>query len=39
MAANVDDLRSVEGIGEYRARSIRESLARMAETSLLDRFM
>lgn len=39
MAANVDDLRSVEGIGEYRARSIRESLARMAETTLLDRFM
>ncbi|WP_129661339.1 DNA integrity scanning diadenylate cyclase DisA [Rothia uropygialis] len=39
MAANLDDLRGVEGIGEYRARSIRESLARMAETSLLDRFM
>jgi len=39
MAANLEDLRSVEGIGEYRARSIRESLARMAESSLLDRFM
>lgn len=39
MAADVDDLRGVEGIGEYRARSIRESLARMAESSLLDRFM
>ena len=39
MAANLEDLMSVEGIGEQRARTVRESLSRMAETSLLDRFM
>lgn len=39
MAANVEDLREVEGVGEQRARTIRESLARRAETSLLERFM
>lgn len=39
MAANLDDLRAVDGIGEQRARTIRESLSRMAESSLLERFM
>ena len=39
MAANLEDLMSVEGIGEQRARNVRESLSRMAETSLLERFM
>lgn len=39
MAANLEDLMSVEGIGEQRARTVRESLSRMAETSLLERFM
>ncbi|ORC16573.1 MULTISPECIES: DNA integrity scanning diadenylate cyclase DisA [Rothia] len=39
MAASLDDLRAVEGIGEQRARVIRESLSRMAESSLLERFM
>lgn len=39
MAANLEDLRAVEGIGEQRARIIRESLSRMAESSLLERFM
>lgn len=39
MAANLEELMSVEGIGEQRARNIRESLSRMAETSLLERFM
>ncbi|MCP3426144.1 DNA integrity scanning diadenylate cyclase DisA [Rothia sp. AR01] len=39
MAANLEDLKAVEGIGEQRARNIRESLARMAESSLLERFM
>lgn len=39
MAASLDDLRAVEGIGEQRARIIRESLSRMAESSLLERFM
>ena len=39
MAANLEDLKAVEGIGEQRARTVRESLSRMAETSLLERFM
>jgi diadenylate cyclase len=39
MAANIDDLMAVDGIGEQRARLIREGLSRIAETSLLDRFM
>ncbi len=39
MAANIDDLMAVEGIGEQRARTVREGLSRIAETSLLDRFM
>ena len=36
---NLEDLKAVEGIGEQRARTVRESLSRMAETSLLERFM
>ncbi|NKX50870.1 DNA integrity scanning protein DisA, partial [Arthrobacter deserti] len=39
MAANIDDLMAVDGIGEQRARTIREGPSRIAETSLLDRFM
>lgn len=39
MTANLEDLMSVEGVGEQRARNVRESLSRMAETSLLERFM
>jgi diadenylate cyclase len=39
MAASIDELRAVDGIGEQRARIIRESLSRMAESSLLERFM
>lgn len=39
MAANIDDLMTVDGIGEQRARTVREGLSRIAEASLLDRFM
>lgn len=39
MAANINDLMAVEGIGDQRARTVREGLSRIAETSLLDRFM
>ncbi|GAA1905779.1 DNA integrity scanning diadenylate cyclase DisA [Arthrobacter gandavensis] len=39
MAANIEDLMQVDGIGEQRARTVREGLSRIAETSLLDRFM
>ncbi|MGO1518203.1 MAG: helix-hairpin-helix domain-containing protein, partial [Arthrobacter sp.] len=39
MAANIDDLMAVDGIGEQRARTVREGLSRIAESSLLDRYM
>lgn len=39
MAANIDQLMDVDGIGEQRARTVREGLSRIAETSLLDRYM
>ena len=39
MAANIEDLMAVDGIGEQRARTVREGLSRVAESSLLDRFL
>lgn len=39
MAATIDDLMMVDGIGELRARNVREGLSRIAEASLLDRFL
>lgn len=39
MAASTSQLMEIEGVGEQRARSIREGLARMAESSLLDRYI
>jgi diadenylate cyclase len=38
LAATIEDLLSVEGVGEARARGIREGLSRLAETSILDRY-
>jgi diadenylate cyclase len=38
MQATLEDLDDVEGVGASRARSILESLSRMAETSVLDRY-
>ncbi|MCU1688958.1 MAG: integrity scanning protein DisA [Pseudonocardiales bacterium] len=38
LAATVDDLQTVEGVGETRARSVRESLSRLADASIMDRF-
>jgi diadenylate cyclase len=38
LSAGVEDLRDVEGVGETRARHIRENLARLAEASLMERF-
>jgi diadenylate cyclase len=38
LAATVDDLQEVEGVGETRARSVRESLSRLADASIMDRF-
>lgn len=38
MGSTVDELQEVEGIGPLRARAVRESLSRIAETSLERRF-
>jgi len=38
MRTSVVDLEEVEGVGETRARSVKEGLARLAEASILDRY-
>ncbi|HVF75381.1 MAG TPA: DNA integrity scanning diadenylate cyclase DisA [Acidimicrobiales bacterium] len=38
MRATIDDLDDVEGVGDVRARAIKEGLSRLAETSILDRY-
>ncbi|MDA8398794.1 MAG: DNA integrity scanning diadenylate cyclase DisA [Actinomycetota bacterium] len=38
MRATIAELEKVEGVGESRARMIKEGLSRMAEASILDRF-
>jgi diadenylate cyclase len=35
----VEDLQAVDGVGESRARSIREGLSRLAESSILERYV
>jgi len=39
LAAGIDDLQAVEGVGEMRARSVREGLSRLAESSILERYV
>ncbi|MDN5894142.1 MAG: DNA integrity scanning diadenylate cyclase DisA [Nocardioides sp.] len=39
LSAGIDDLQSVEGVGELRARSVREGLSRLAESSILERYV
>ncbi|MGH3459104.1 DNA integrity scanning diadenylate cyclase DisA [Aeromicrobium sp.] len=39
LAASVDDLQAVEGVGDLRARGVREGLARLAESSILERYV
>ena len=39
LAATIDDLMSVDGVGEQRARSVREGLSRLAESSILERYV
>lgn len=39
LSAGIDDLQAVEGVGELRARSVREGLSRLAESSILERFV
>lgn len=39
LAAGIDDLQAVEGVGELRAQSVREGLSRLAESSILERYV
>jgi diadenylate cyclase len=39
LAASVEDLQAVDGVGEARARSVREGLSRLAESSILERYV
>ncbi|RBQ14530.1 DNA integrity scanning protein DisA [Spongiactinospora rosea] len=39
LAASIDDLQSVGGVGEARARNVREGLSRLAESSILERYV
>ena len=39
LAAGIDDLQAVDGVGESRARSVREGLSRLAESSILERYV
>jgi diadenylate cyclase len=39
LSATIEDLQVVEGVGETRARSVREGLSRLAESSILERYV
>ncbi len=39
MRASQADLTEVEGVGDVRARAIKDGLARLAENSILDRYV
>ncbi|HLL65895.1 MAG TPA: DNA integrity scanning diadenylate cyclase DisA [Micromonosporaceae bacterium] len=39
LGATVDDLQTVEGVGDARARGVREGLSRLAEASILERYV
>lgn len=39
LAAGIEELRDVEGVGESRARAIRDKLARLAESGLQSRYL
>lgn len=39
LAAGIDDLQVVDGVGAQRARAVREGLSRLAESSILERFV
>jgi diadenylate cyclase len=38
LAASVEDLQVVDGVGETRARTVREGISRLAEASIIERF-
>lgn len=39
LAANLDELQRVDGVGEGRARAVRDGLSRLAESSILERYV
>jgi diadenylate cyclase len=39
LAANLEDLMDVDGVGESRARAVREGLSHLAESSILERYV
>jgi len=39
LGATVEDLQAVEGVGDARARVVREGLSRLAEASILERYV
>lgn len=39
LSANVEELLAIDGIGGARARTIREALSRLAEASIMDRYV
>jgi diadenylate cyclase len=39
MRASMADLTGVEGVGDARARAIKDGLSRVAETSILERYV
>ena len=39
LAASIEDLMSVDGVGEGRAKAVREGLSRLAESSILERYV
>ncbi|HEV2685545.1 MAG TPA: helix-hairpin-helix domain-containing protein, partial [Actinomycetota bacterium] len=39
MSASIDDLRAVEGVGAARASLVKDGLIRLAESSILERYL
>jgi diadenylate cyclase len=39
LAASIEDLQNVGGVGDLRARGVREGLSRLAESSILERYV
>lgn len=39
LGATLDDLQAVDGVGDQRARGVREGLSRLAESSILERYV
>ena len=38
LSAGLEDLMEVDGVGEARAKAVREGLSRLAESSILERY-